>query len=87
MEKNPANPGTPAIAVSEASRTEERMVVGTLGTLAAEIRAADLPAPATLIVGEVARSALDLADGSAGHENDHNDSAPVSGEKTTVGAI
>jgi len=50
---------TPALAVSGASRADERVVAGTLGTLAAEIRAAELPAPATLIVGEVARGALD----------------------------
>jgi uroporphyrin-III C-methyltransferase len=63
-------PDTPALAVSGASRPEERVVVGTLATLADEIRAAELPAPATLIVGEVARGALDLAKASAGHEND-----------------
>jgi siroheme synthase len=50
---------TPALAVSGASREDERVVVGTLETLAREIRAADLPAPATLIVGEVARGVLD----------------------------
>jgi len=80
-------PGTPAVAVSGASRPDEQIVVGTLATLAAKIRAAELPAPATLIVGEVARAALDLADASAGHENDHGTHRPVRGDKTTAAAV
>jgi siroheme synthase len=56
---------TPAVAVSQASLPSERTVVGTLGTLAARIRAAGLASPATLVVGEVARRALDAA-GAAG---------------------
>lgn len=79
-------PDTPALAVSGASRTDEQIVVGTLGTLAAEIRAADLPAPATLIVGEVARGALELAESSAGHETDHDDAESARGIETTAGA-
>jgi uroporphyrin-III C-methyltransferase/precorrin-2 dehydrogenase/sirohydrochlorin ferrochelatase len=71
------DPGTPALAVSGASRTDEQIVVGTLATLAAEIRAAGLPAPATLIVGEVARAALELARASAGSESDHKNAATV----------
>ena len=53
------SPRTPAIAVSRASREGERVVVGTLATLAERIRAADLESPATLIVGEVARRAVE----------------------------
>ena len=67
-------PDTPALAVSGASRADERIVVGTLATLAEQIRAAELPAPATLIVGEVARGALD-----------HDDAAPARGVGTTAG--
>jgi uroporphyrin-III C-methyltransferase len=62
-------PDTPAIAVSGASRADQRVVAGTLGTLAAEIRAAELPAPATLIIGEVARGA------SASQDKDHDHAA------------
>ncbi len=55
------SPDTPALAVSNASLEGERVVVGTLATLAARIRAAELASPATLIVGEVARRALEAA--------------------------
>ena len=48
------SPDTPAVAVSCASRAEERIVVGTLGTLGERVRAAKLESPATLIVGRVA---------------------------------
>jgi len=65
------SPDTPALAVSGASRADERSVAATLGTLAAEIRASELPAPATLIVGEVARGALE------GTRDD--DAAPAAG--------
>jgi uroporphyrin-III C-methyltransferase / precorrin-2 dehydrogenase / sirohydrochlorin ferrochelatase len=54
-------PATPAVAVSNAARAGERVVVGTLANLAGRIRAAGLESPATLIVGEVARRALDSA--------------------------
>jgi uroporphyrin-III C-methyltransferase/precorrin-2 dehydrogenase/sirohydrochlorin ferrochelatase len=70
-------PDTPALAVSGASRTDEQVIVGTLATLAAQIRAAELPAPATIIVGEVARAALELAQARAGHEDDHENAATV----------
>ena len=52
-------PDTPAVAVSRASRSDERIVVGTLATLAERIRASELRSPATLIVGEVARRLLE----------------------------
>ena len=52
-------PGTPAVAVSRASCSDERIVVGTLATLAERIRASELSSPATLIVGEVARRLLE----------------------------
>lgn len=53
------SPDTPALAVSSASRGDERVVVATLATLAMRIRAAELASPATIIVGEVARRALE----------------------------
>jgi siroheme synthase len=49
---------TPAVAISNASRKDERVVAGTLATLAARIREAELASPATLVVGEVARRVL-----------------------------
>jgi len=66
-------PDTPALAVSGASRPDQQSVCGTLATLAAEIRAAELPAPATLIIGEVARGTLELAQASAGHKSESDD--------------
>lgn len=72
------SPDTPALAVSSASRPDEKVVVGTLATLAEEIRAAELPAPATLVVGEVARRALE--------EQDRNRAAQASGPEATAGA-
>ena len=57
--KEDRSPDTPAIAVARASREDEEVVVGTLGTLDREIHAAGLRGPATLIVGEVARRALE----------------------------
>ncbi len=53
------SPDTPAVAVSNATRVDERIVAGTLGNLAARIRAAELTSPATLVVGEVARRVLE----------------------------
>jgi siroheme synthase len=70
-------PETPALAVSRASREDERVVVGTLATLAHEIRAAELRAPATLVVGEVARRALNEK-----AEKAAEDAAPASGRET-----
>ncbi|MBM4183161.1 MAG: uroporphyrinogen-III C-methyltransferase [Gemmatimonadetes bacterium] len=51
-------PDTPAIAVGGASRETERVVAGTLATLADAVRAAELESPVTLIVGEVGRRTL-----------------------------
>jgi len=71
-------PDTPALAVSSASRSDEKVVAGTLATLAEEIRVAELPAPATLIVGEVARRALE--------EQERNRAESRRGPEATVGA-
>jgi uroporphyrin-III C-methyltransferase/precorrin-2 dehydrogenase/sirohydrochlorin ferrochelatase len=48
-------PDTPAVAVQGASREDERVVIGTLASLAERVREAGLESPVTLIVGEVAR--------------------------------
>jgi uroporphyrin-III C-methyltransferase/precorrin-2 dehydrogenase/sirohydrochlorin ferrochelatase len=50
---------TPAIAVGSASREGERVVTGTLATLADRLRTSEMVSPVTLIVGEVARRAQD----------------------------
>lgn len=60
------SPDTPAAAISGASWPEERVVAGTLATLADRIQAAALEGPATLVVGEVAKRAK--ARGNAGDE-------------------
>jgi uroporphyrin-III C-methyltransferase/precorrin-2 dehydrogenase/sirohydrochlorin ferrochelatase len=69
---------TPALAVSNASLGGERVVVGTIGTLAARIRAAELASPATLIIGEVARRALE-SHPDAGAEQDHSEDIRATG--------
>ena len=43
---------TPAAVISHATLPTERVVQGTLSTLAPLVRAADLPAPALLVIGE-----------------------------------
>ncbi len=45
--------GTPAAVISRATQPGERIVVGTLATLPARVRAAALEAPALLLVGDV----------------------------------
>lgn len=52
-------PGLPAVMVSHATRPEERTLATELGRLAADAQAADLPAPATLVLGQVARPILE----------------------------
>lgn len=47
------SPSTPAAVVSHATLPDQRTVTGTLATLAAIARDADLPAPALVIVGDV----------------------------------
>jgi len=46
-------PATPAAVVSHATRPGERLVTGTLADIAARAEAAELEAPALLVVGEV----------------------------------
>jgi siroheme synthase len=56
-------PDTPAVAVSNATRASQSVVTGTVATLADRIAASGMTAPATLIVGRVARRARDQASG------------------------
>lgn len=46
---------TPAAVIAHGTLPDERVVVATLGTIAAEVALAALEAPATLVVGEVVR--------------------------------
>jgi uroporphyrin-III C-methyltransferase/precorrin-2 dehydrogenase/sirohydrochlorin ferrochelatase len=48
-----ASPDLPAAIVDNATRINQRVVVGTLRTLASKARAAELPGPSVLIVGTV----------------------------------
>ena len=48
-----ASPELPAAIVDNATRANQRVVVGALGTLAAKARAADLRGPAIAIIGTV----------------------------------
>lgn len=52
---------TPAAAVQWASTPQQRTVLGTLGTLAAQVEAASLGAPAVIVVGAAAALAEKLA--------------------------
>jgi uroporphyrin-III C-methyltransferase/precorrin-2 dehydrogenase/sirohydrochlorin ferrochelatase len=65
---------TPAVAVSHASRRDERIVTGTIATLAGRIREVGLASPATLVVGEVARRVV--AEGVASAANEETAAAP-----------
>lgn len=68
---------TPAMVISHATLPTERFVEGTLSTIAQLVRAADLPAPALLLIGEaIAHRALsaDTAEVSA---------TPLQSESTT----
>ena len=49
---------TPAAAVSRATRVDQRVVTGTLGTLAALVAEAALPSPTLIIVGDVVAHAV-----------------------------
>ncbi len=50
-------PDTPAVAVQNASRPDERRVATTLGTLVEDLRRARIGSPAILVIGEVCRDA------------------------------
>jgi uroporphyrin-III C-methyltransferase/precorrin-2 dehydrogenase/sirohydrochlorin ferrochelatase len=63
------SPETPAIAVGNASREAERVVTGSLATLAERVRESCLESPVTLIVGEVARAAGRKNSSEAAHDS------------------
>jgi len=46
-------PSTPVAVVSRATLPDERVVTGTLATIAAEVARADVPTPALVVIGEV----------------------------------
>ena len=48
-----AAPDTPAAVVASGTRSAQRVVTGTLETLAGEVAGADLDGPATIIIGDV----------------------------------
>jgi uroporphyrin-III C-methyltransferase len=50
---------TPAAAISRATQPDQRVVKGTLATLPALVRGADLPAPTLLVVGDVVTRAVE----------------------------
>jgi uroporphyrin-III C-methyltransferase/precorrin-2 dehydrogenase/sirohydrochlorin ferrochelatase len=56
-----ADPNLPAAIVDNATRPNQQVVVGTLGTLAAKARATELSGPSIIIVGTVVtlRNTLD----------------------------
>jgi len=53
--------GTPAALVSRATLADERVIVGTLGDIAARVRAAGVEGPAILLVGEVVARRVESA--------------------------
>jgi uroporphyrin-III C-methyltransferase/precorrin-2 dehydrogenase/sirohydrochlorin ferrochelatase len=53
------SPDTPAIAVGSASREGQRVVAGTLATLATKVRESGLESPVTLIAGDVGKRVLE----------------------------
>jgi uroporphyrin-III C-methyltransferase/precorrin-2 dehydrogenase/sirohydrochlorin ferrochelatase len=80
---------TPAVAISNASRKDERVVAGTLATLAKRIREAGLASPATLVVGDVARRVLAAEeaaplDAGASVTEHGNDSGVTRGHRAAV---
>jgi len=74
-------PDTPAVAVSNAARGDERVVTGTLADLARRIRAAELTSPATLIIGEVGRRALEAESGALPEEGPTDDTQATGGPR------
>jgi len=45
--------GTPAAAISHAASAEQQVLIATLGTLAARLRAEPLPTPALIVIGRI----------------------------------
>jgi uroporphyrin-III C-methyltransferase / precorrin-2 dehydrogenase / sirohydrochlorin ferrochelatase len=51
---------TPAIMVERATCPDERRIVGTIGTIAAKVAAADPAGPCVILIGEAFADALQL---------------------------
>jgi uroporphyrin-III C-methyltransferase len=51
-------PETPVAVIAHATRPTQRIVIGTLETIAADVERANLPAPALIVVGEVVDRAV-----------------------------
>jgi uroporphyrin-III C-methyltransferase/precorrin-2 dehydrogenase/sirohydrochlorin ferrochelatase len=47
------DPGTPAAIIQDASTDSQRVLRGTLGSIAADAKAAGIRPPATTVIGEV----------------------------------
>ena len=75
-----ADPDLPAAIIDNATRQGQRVVVGTLGTLAAKARAAELNGPSIIIVGTVVklRDTLDWRSGA--EPRSAHESAATSGK-------
>ncbi len=73
----------PAAIVDKATRTDQRVVVGTLGTLAAKARAAELHGPSIIIIGTVVtlRDKLDWRPPAELREAGANDALAAASER------
>ena len=78
-----AAPSLPAAIIDNATRSNQRVVVGALGTLAAKASAAELSGPAIIIVGTVVtlRNTLDWRPATEpGHSDENSRLAAPSGK-------
>jgi uroporphyrin-III C-methyltransferase/precorrin-2 dehydrogenase/sirohydrochlorin ferrochelatase len=78
-----ADPDLPAAIVDNATRAAQRVVIGTLATLAAKARASELSGPAIVIVGTVVtlRDKLDWRSRAGPHSSAEGDPSPVTSDK------
>ncbi|THF71229.1 uroporphyrinogen-III C-methyltransferase [Deinococcus sp. Arct2-2] len=76
-------PGTPAATVQWGTTSRQRVAVGTLATIAAEVKAAGLEAPAVTIVGEVVRLRDSLKWFTPPAETEHSE-RPLAGRQVVV---
>jgi uroporphyrin-III C-methyltransferase / precorrin-2 dehydrogenase / sirohydrochlorin ferrochelatase len=78
-----ADADLPAAIVDNATRAAQRVVVGTLGTLAAKARQEELRGPAIIIIGTVVtlRDKLDWRDAGSARPSDDGDLSPAPSEK------
>jgi uroporphyrin-III C-methyltransferase / precorrin-2 dehydrogenase / sirohydrochlorin ferrochelatase len=78
-----ADADLPTAIVDNATRAAQRVVVGTLGTLAAKARAAELSGPAIIIIGTVVtlRDKLDWRPETRPSPSAEGDLSPAASEK------